>query len=54
MSWQLFAREEQADIQEPPPASFLEKKIWKREDFAILDEVSTPLVVIWLRLQPGR
>ncbi len=54
MSWQLFAREEQADIAEPPPLSFLEEKIWKSEDFQLLEEVSSPLVVVWLRLQPGR
>jgi len=54
MSWQLFAREEQADIAEPPPLSFLEEKIWKSEDFQLLEEVSSPLVVVWLKLQPGR
>jgi len=54
MSWELFAREEQADIAEPPPHSFLEEKIWKSQDLQLLEEVSSPLVVVWLRLQSGR
>ena len=47
-------RQEQANVEEPAPASFVAGKVWQLSDLDVLDELSTPVIVIWIQFQPAR
>lgn len=47
-------REEQVDVQELAPASFTAGKVWRQSDLELLDELSAPVIVTWIKFPSTR
>ena len=47
-------REEQVNVQEPAPASFTAGRVWRHSDLELLDELSAPVIVIWIKFPTTR
>ena len=46
--------EEQANVQEAAPASFLAGRVWQLSELELLEESSIPAIVLWIKYPVGR